>query len=110
MSEHWPEGLGPKKYKPNYVVRLIYWSVCKVGNQEEPYGHQDFDMTDAPLPLRSASGLRGAPGHPMYGTELSRTYERLYDDPTIYKIEIWQFVAGFDRNVPGRLQPKVEQE
>lgn len=96
-------------HKPRRVSRLIYWSVNKVGDQEEPFGQQDFDLTDyPPMSLRNANGLRGSPGHPMDGTELSRVYQRLYDDPSIFKIEIWEFFAGFDRNVPGRLRPKQE--
>ena len=71
----------------------MYWSTEKKGDREEPFGQDDFDMTDHP------------PGRPMVNTEMSRVYQRLYDDPTIYKIEIWQFFAGFDRSLPGWARP-----
>lgn len=78
------------------IYKLMYWSTRKTGDQQEPYGQQDFDMTDYP------------PGHAMEGTEMSRTYQRLYDDPTIYRLEIWRFFTGFDRDVPGRSRPKTK--
>jgi len=79
------------------IYKLMYWSTEKQGDREEAFGQDDFDMTDHP------------PGHPMENTEMSRVYQRLYDDPTIYKIEIWQFFAGFDRSVPGWVRPKAKR-
>ena len=76
----------------------MYWSTRKKGDQEEPFGQQDFDMTDdPPMSPVSAGALRGSPGHPMDNTEMSKAYQRLYDDPTIYKLQIWRFFAGFER-------------
>ena len=75
--------------KPRIIYKLVYWSVNKQGDQEDAFGEQDFDMSDHP------------PGHPMDNTEMSRVYQRLYDDPTIFKVEIWEFFAGFKRRVPG---------
>ena len=73
-----------KLCKPPVMYKLIYWS-SRYTSPYKPYGEQVYDLTDHP------------PGHPMDGTELSRVYQRLYDDPTIYKIEIWQLFAGFER-------------
>lgn len=82
----------PGFYRPKVIYKLVYWSTRSEGNQ--PYGQQDFDMTDQP------------PANSMQDGRLSEVYGRLYEDPTIYKLEIWQFFGGFERSVPGRTRPE----
>lgn len=76
--------MGIELYEPPVTYKLIYWS-SRVTSPYKPYGEQVYDLTDH------------APGDPMDGTELSEVYQRLSDDPTIYKIEIWQLFAGLER-------------
>jgi len=68
------------------IYRLIYWTTDNPeGDPEKPIITDPIDMTGHP------------PGHPMDNTELSRKYQRLYEDPGVYKLQIWKFFAGFER-------------
>lgn len=66
-------------------LKIIYWSTQKEGDQEEPFGQQIFDLADQ------------VRGEPLSVTAVAKSYQRLYNDPTIYKLEIWRYMTGFER-------------
>lgn len=74
-----------KSVLPRMRLKLIYWSTRNEGDKDNPYGQQEFDLADQ------------VRGDPLSVTAVAKAYQRLYDDPTIYKLEIWRLLTSFER-------------